>query len=58
MKATSDQAIKTALGGNWEGAIKINKLLLTDNPKDVEALNRMGLAYTILGKAKSWRLIH
>ena len=53
MKITSNQAIQTALTGNWEEAIKLNKSLLVDNPKDVEALNRMGLAYTILGKSKS-----
>ena len=53
MKITSNQAIQTALTGNWEEAIKLNKSLLIDNPKDVEALNRMGLAYTILGKSKS-----
>ncbi|MBI2621531.1 MAG: hypothetical protein HYW63_02685 [Candidatus Levybacteria bacterium] len=53
MKATSDLAIKTALGGNWEEAVKLNKSILLDNPQDVEALNRMGLAYTILGKTKS-----
>lgn len=53
MKITSNQAIQTALTGNWEEAIKLNKSLLLDNPKDVEALNRIGLAYAILGKSKS-----
>lgn len=53
MKTTSNQAIQTALTGNWEEAIKLNKSILIDNPKDVEALNRMGLAYTILGKSRS-----
>lgn len=53
MKITSNQAIQTALTGNWEEAIKLNKSLLIDNPNDVEALNRIGLAYTILGKSKS-----
>lgn len=55
MKNTSHQAIQTALTGDWEAAIKINKELLGQNPKDVEALNRMGLAYMILGKSKSAR---
>ena len=55
MKITSNQAIQTALTGNWEEAIKLNKSLLIDNPNDVEALNRIGLAYTILGKSKSAR---
>lgn len=52
MKITSDQAIKATLSGDWESAIKLNKSLIEENPKDVEALNRMGLAYSILGKTK------
>lgn len=55
MKNTSNQAIQTALTGDWEAAIKINKELLGQNPDDVEALNRMGLAYMILGKSKNAR---
>ncbi len=53
MKITSNLAIQATLKGNWDEAIKLNKSLLDENPKDVEALNRMGLAYTILGKSKS-----
>ena len=53
MKITSNHAIQATLKGNWDEAIKLNKSLLDENPKDVEALNRMGLAYTILGKGKS-----
>lgn len=53
MKNTSSLAIQTALTGDWEKAIKINKELLGENPDDVEALNRMGLAYMILGKSKN-----
>ncbi len=53
MKITSNHAIQATLKGNWDEAIKLNKTLLDDNPRDVEALNRMGLAYTILGKSKS-----
>lgn len=53
MKITSNLAIQATLKGNWDEAIKLNKSLLDENPKDVEALNRIGLAYTILGKSKS-----
>ncbi len=53
MKITSNDAIQATLNGNWDEAIKLNKSLLEDNPKDVAALNRMGLAYVILGKSKS-----
>ncbi len=52
MKPTKNQAIQTALTGDWTQAISINKSLLEENPKDVEALNRMGLAYMIIGKTK------
>jgi len=52
MKITSNQAIKATLAGDWENAIKLNKSLLEEKPNDVEALNRMGLAYMILGNAK------
>lgn len=53
MKVTSNQAIQTALIGNWQKAVQLNKSILEDNPNDVEALNRMALAYTVLGKSKS-----
>lgn len=52
MKPTSTQAIQTALTGNWKSAIDINKRILEENPNDCEALNRMALAYTVLGKTK------
>ncbi|MGA2911549.1 MAG: tetratricopeptide repeat protein [Candidatus Levyibacteriota bacterium] len=48
----TNQAIQTALQGNWQEAIAMNKSLITQNPEDIDALNRLGLAYTILGKLK------
>lgn len=45
-------AIQTALSGDWQNATSINKALLNDNPKDIEALNRLAFAFTILGKIK------
>lgn len=47
MKITSNQAIAATLSGDWENAIKLNKLLLEERPDDVETLNRLGLAYTV-----------
>lgn len=44
------QAIKTALTGNWEEAVRLNKILLEENPEDIETLNRLALAYMVLGK--------
>jgi len=45
-------AIQTALSGDWQNATSINKALLNDNPNDIEALNRLAFAFTILGKIK------
>lgn len=53
MKTTSNQAIQTALTGDWQKAVQLNKSILEENPNDVEALNRIALAYTVLGKSKS-----
>ena len=47
-----NQAIQTALEGNWQNAIAINKTLITEDPQDIDALNRLALAYFITGKIK------
>lgn len=47
-----NQAIQTALKGNWEEAINLNKSLVQEDPSDIDALNRLALAYTIVGKIK------
>lgn len=47
-----NQAIQTALEGNWQTAISINKTLIHEDPNDIDALNRLALAYTITGKQK------
>jgi Flp pilus assembly protein TadD len=44
------QAIQATLEGNWELAIAINEDLLKGNPSDIETLNRLAFAYSILGK--------
>lgn len=50
MTPLRDKAIQTALVGNWEEAIDTNKELLDENPKDIDALNRLALAFTVVGK--------
>jgi tetratricopeptide (TPR) repeat protein len=45
-----DQAIENALSGNWKSAISTNETLLDENPNDIDALNRLALAYVVLGK--------
>ena len=47
-----NQAIQTALQGNWQDAIAMNKSLIAEDPEDIDALNRLALAYTIIGKLK------
>lgn len=53
-----DKAIQTALEGDWEEAISANKELLEETPKDIDALNRLALAYTIIGKIRGAKIIY
>lgn len=51
-----DKAINSALKCDWNEAIKINKILLSQDKNDVDALNRLARAYLESGdikKAKS-----
>lgn len=50
MPTLKDQAIKLALGNNWEDAIAVNKEILTATPKDIDAMNRLAYAYMQSGK--------
>lgn len=44
------QAISAALSGNWEEALHLNQMIIELNPKNTEALNRLGRAYFELGQ--------
>ncbi|MDP3988118.1 MAG: tetratricopeptide repeat protein [Candidatus Levybacteria bacterium] len=46
------QAIQTALTGDWSTACELNRKLLEENPDDIETLNRLAFAYTVLGNLK------
>lgn len=48
----SSLAIKAALECNWKRAIEVNQAILKEQPKDIDALNRLGFAYLKLGEAK------
>lgn len=48
-----DQAIQTALTGDWKTAVNLNKELLEEDPSDIDALNRLAMAFQVLGKVKS-----
>lgn len=58
MTSLQNQAINTALTGDWEKAVSLNKNLLKENPKDIDALNRLAFAFNILGKNKEARLTY
>jgi len=46
----SDSAVNAALTQNWLEAISINKQILQQSPKSIEALNRLGFALLKTGK--------
>ena len=45
MLPLKDQAIKCALNNNWTEAIHVNQSILEQNPKDIDAMNRLGYSY-------------
>ena len=52
----NEKAIAAALAAEWEAAVALNLEILADFPEDIDALNRVGRAYSELGninKAKA-----
>jgi len=52
----AQEAINSALAGDWKKAIEINSLIIENNPQDIDALNRIARAYAEIGnltKARS-----
>lgn len=58
MSSLKAQAIQTTLTGDWQSAITLNQKLLKEDPDDIEALNRLAFAFTILGKPKNAKSIY
>lgn len=52
MTLLKDKAIQAMLLGEWQNATKLNRALLRENPRDIDALNRLAYAFTILGRIK------
>ncbi len=52
MVDSSSLAISAALVSNWEQAIRHNKEILKGNPENIEALNRLGFAFSKVGDYK------
>lgn len=51
----AQQAVESALSGNWDQAVKLNKKILKDAPKDIDSLNRLARAYSELGDMEKAR---
>lgn len=52
MTPIKTQAIQKAFEGNWDDAILLNKKLLKEIPNDIETLNRLALAFAVVGKIR------
>lgn len=52
MSKFKSQAIQTALVGDWENAIALNKSILLEEPNDINTLNRLAFAFMSLGNNK------
>ena len=50
LELIEQDAIQAAIDNNWEQAIKLNKILLKKGNKSVATHNRLGKAYSELGK--------
>lgn len=48
----AQKAVEAALSANWNEAIKLNKLILKEDPRDIEALNRLARAHAEVGEFK------
>jgi tetratricopeptide (TPR) repeat protein len=48
--SAAQTAITFALSGNWKEAVRVNLEIISQNPEDVDALNRLARAYWELGK--------
>lgn len=52
MSTIKNQAIQTALVGDWQTAISLNKIILEEDPNDIDTLNRLAYAFMSTGNAK------
>lgn len=58
MSPLKSQAIQTALTGDWNAAVNLNRLLLEENPDDIDTLNRLAFAFSSLGNIKEAKNIY
>lgn len=48
----SQSAIKASVNKDWKQAIEVNEQILETYPEDIPTLNRLGIAYSMIGKHK------
>jgi hypothetical protein len=53
----SEAAIEAALNQDWTRAISINQSILSQNPTNTDAMNRLGFAYMKIGKCQDARKV-
>ena len=52
MLTLKNQAIQTALVGDWTTAINLNQQILEEDPNDIDTLNRLAFAFLSAGNPK------
>src|SRR6266567_1694705 len=58
MLTLKNQAIQTALVGDWQRAIDLNQLILQEDPDDIDTLNRLAFAFLSLGNPKDAKALY
>lgn len=58
MSQIKSQAIQTALVGDWESALALNKLILQEEPDDIDTLNRLAFVFLSIGKIKDAKTLY
>ena len=57
-RAANEQAVKLAVAGRWREAAALNRELIARFGDDVEVYNRLGKAFTELGRVRDARLVY
>ncbi|MGI8420622.1 MAG: tetratricopeptide repeat protein [Candidatus Levyibacteriota bacterium] len=58
MLTLKNQAIQTALVGDWNTAINLNQLILQEEPNDIDTLNRLAFAFLSSGNQKDAKTLY
>ncbi len=58
MLTLKNQAIQTALIGDWTTAINLNQLILEEDPEDIDTLNRLAFAFLSSGNPKDAKKLY